>query len=59
MSGYLDAGSYSHNILGSASIGSLMYLGAGGSLAMGQNKNLNVTSGGYLYLGGSPEMPVL
>jgi len=59
MNGYLDAGSYNHTILGSASIGSTMYLGAGGSLALGQNKNLNVVNGGYLYLGGSPETPVL
>jgi M6 family metalloprotease-like protein len=59
MNGYLDAGSYNHTVFGSASIGSTMYLGAGGSLAMSQNKNLNVVNGGYLYLGGSPETPVL
>lgn len=59
MNGYLDAGSYCHTILGTVSIGSTMYLGSGGSLAMGQNKNLNIINGGYLYLGGSPEIPVL
>lgn len=58
MSGYLDAGSYSHSVSGSASIGSTMYLGAGGSIAIAQNKNLNVTNGGYLYLSGNAEIPV-
>gem|GEM_PF-2898279 len=59
MNGYLDAGSYSHVIAGSASVSSTLYLGAGASLALGRDHSLNVNNGGFLYLSGDPAAPVL